>query len=156
MQTKDNIMNPYKSLAKTISIHFVIMYALSYLLINSVTDAYLFSTRPLYMALAMVAPMVFLMVYFMRDMMKDKQLNQKLLVGSVVVFMLAIWGARAQFGVGNELFLKSMIPHHSGAITVCQEANITDPEIEGLCDDIIKAQQQEIKQMKQILERLTA
>ena len=47
-----------------------------------------------------------------------------------------------------------MIPHHSGAITTCQEANITDPEIEQLCDDIIKAQKKEIDQMKQILERL--
>tara|TARA_B100000678_G_scaffold175370_1_gene146244 strand:- start:725 stop:1051 length:327 start_codon:yes stop_codon:yes gene_type:complete len=108
------------------------------------------------MALAMVAPMVFLMVLFMRDMMPDEKLNQKLLLGSALVFVLAILGARTQFGVGNELFLKSMIPHHSGAITTCQEASITDPEIEQLCDEIIKAQKQEIDQMKDILERLNS
>jgi len=106
------------------------------------------------MSLAMVSPMVFLMIYFMSDMMKDKKLNMQLYVGSALLFVLAIIGARTQFGVGNELFLKSMIPHHSGAITTCQEANITDPEIEQLCDDIIKAQKKEIDQMKQILERL--
>jgi len=153
---KENNKNhkPYKSLVKTISVHFVIMYGLSYLLINSLSHAYLFSTRPLYMALAMVSPMVFLMVYFMSDMMKDKKLNMQLYVGSALLFVMAILGARTQFGVGNELFLKSMIPHHSGAITTCQEANITDPEIKELCNEIIEAQKKEIDQMKQILERL--
>jgi len=154
MKENNESHKPYKSLAKTISVHFVIMYGLSYLLINSLSHAYLFSTRPLYMSLAMVSPMVFLMIYFMSDMMKDKKLNMQLYVGSALLFVLAIIGARTQFGVGNELFLKSMIPHHSGAITTCQEANITDPEIKQLCDDIIKAQKKEIDQMKQILERL--
>ena len=146
--------SPYQTLAKTISVHFVIMYALSYLLVNQLSHAYLFSTRPLYMALTMVAPMVFLMVLFMRDMMPNKKLNKQLLFGSAFIFFLAILGARTQFGVGNELFLKSMIPHHSGAITTCQEANITDLEIEELCNEIIKAQKEEIDQMKQILKRL--
>jgi len=105
------------------------------------------------MALAMVSPMVFLMVYFMSDIMKDKKLNMQLYVGSALLFVLAILGARTQFGVGNELFLKSMIPHHSGAITTCQEANITDPEIKGLCDEIIETQIEEIDLMKEMLKR---
>ncbi|OWP36679.1 DUF305 domain-containing protein, partial [Klebsiella aerogenes] len=45
------------------------------------------------------------------------------------------------------------IPHHSRAILVCQEADITDPEIVQLCDDIVEAQQEEIAQMEEILER---
>lgn len=151
---KQGTKQPYYSLVKTVSIHFVIMYALSYLLVNSLSDAYFFSTRPLYMALAMVSPMVFLMVYFMRDMMMDKNLNTKLYIGSALLFVLAIVGARTQFLVGNTLFLKSMIPHHSGAITTCQQADITDPEIKELCDEIIQTQKQEIIQMKSILQRL--
>ncbi len=149
-----NMNKSYKSLAKTISIHFVIMYGLSYLLVNQISHAYLFSSRPFYMAVVMVAPMVFLMILLMRDMMPNEKLNLQLLFGSALIFVLAIFGARSQFSVGNELFLKSMIPHHSGAITTCQEANITDPEIEQLCDQIIKAQRKEIDQMKQILDRL--
>jgi len=47
-----------------------------------------------------------------------------------------------------------MIPHHSGAITVCQESSITDPEIISLCYDIISAQKKEIDQMKEILVRI--
>ncbi|WP_277922235.1 DUF305 domain-containing protein [Klebsiella aerogenes] len=45
------------------------------------------------------------------------------------------------------------MPHHSRAILVCQEADITDPEIVQLCDDIVEAQQEEIAQMEEILER---
>lgn len=144
----------YSTLVKTIGIHFFLMYGLSYFLIDQLSHAYLISSRPLYMALAMVAPMVFLMVWFMRDMLPNAALNRRLLIGSLVVFMLAILGARTQFGVGNELFLKSMIPHHSGAITACQEADITDPEIIQLCDEIIETQRQEIDQMQIILKRL--
>lgn len=144
----------YTTLTKTISIHFVIMYALSYLLVDQLSHAYIFSTRPLYMAVVMVAPMVFLMVFFMRNMLPNKQRNRQLLIGSIALFVLAILGARTQFGVDNELFLKSMIPHHSGAITACEEANITDPEITTLCQEIIATQEQEIEQMKEILKRL--
>jgi uncharacterized protein (DUF305 family) len=34
--------------------------------------------------------------------------------------------------VGNELFLRAMIPHHSRAILVCEEPSITDPDIANL------------------------
>lgn len=144
----------YTTLAKSIGIHFFVMYGLSYFIIDQFSHAYLVSSRPLYMAVAMVAPMVFLMVLFMRDMLPNKSLNKALLVGSALVFVLAIVGARSQFGVGNQLFLKSMIPHHSGAITTCQEADITDPEIQELCREIVETQEREIAQMQDILERL--
>ena len=46
-----------------------------------------------------------------------------------------------------------MIPHHSGAILMCREASLRDPELKTLCQDIIRSQQQEIEQMKGILAR---
>jgi len=46
-----------------------------------------------------------------------------------------------------------MIPHHSGAILMCREASITDPEIKSLCQMIMEGQQQEIDQMRAILNR---
>lgn len=144
----------YKKLLTTVGIHFVIMYCLSYVVIDSITDAYFFSTRPLYMALVMVPPMVILMLFFMGKMYPNKKLNTFLYMGSFAVFIFAFIAIRTQLFVGNEMFLKSMIPHHSGAITVCQEASITDPEIIRLCDDIVSAQENEITQMKTILERL--
>jgi uncharacterized protein (DUF305 family) len=50
-----------------------------------------------------------------------------------------------------------MIPHHSGALLMCKEASLKDPELRDLCygpDGIIASQTREIKQMKAILERL--
>lgn len=54
--------------------------------------------------------------------------------------------------VGNDQFLRSMIPHHSHAILVCEEASIIDPEIEELCDQIIASQEEEIDIMKRMLD----
>jgi uncharacterized protein (DUF305 family) len=47
-----------------------------------------------------------------------------------------------------------MIPHHAGAILMCQEAPIKDPEIQKLCERIIENQQGEIDQMKNKLKKL--
>jgi uncharacterized protein (DUF305 family) len=47
-----------------------------------------------------------------------------------------------------------MIPHHSGAILMCEQASIQDAEIQALCDSIIAGQQSEIDQMETILQRL--
>jgi uncharacterized protein (DUF305 family) len=67
--------------------------------------------------------------------------------------MLPFRLARTQTPVGNAQFLQSMIPHHSSAILMCQEAELTDPEIIELCDQIVKSQEEEITQMKGILAR---
>jgi uncharacterized protein (DUF305 family) len=47
-----------------------------------------------------------------------------------------------------------MIPHHAGAILMCERAPIQDAEIKQLCGEIISSQQKEIDQMKSMLARL--
>jgi uncharacterized protein (DUF305 family) len=47
-----------------------------------------------------------------------------------------------------------MIPHHAGAILMCEEAPVIDPEIQMLCRTIISGQQAEIDQMKAKLRQL--
>ena len=47
-----------------------------------------------------------------------------------------------------------MIPHHAGAMLMCEEAAIQDNEITELCNAIITSQQQEIDLMKAKLEEL--
>jgi uncharacterized protein (DUF305 family) len=47
-----------------------------------------------------------------------------------------------------------MIPHHSGAILMCQNASLSDPELKKLCASIVSGQQSEIDEMKAILTRL--
>jgi len=148
-------MNPYKSLAWTVGIHFFIMYALTFAAVHAFADIPLFSTRSLYMAVIMVAPMVILMVWFMRSMYTNRVYNLFLFGGSALLFLAFFTFIRLQTFVDNERFLQSMIPHHSSAITMCEEAAITDQEIIELCDTIIKAQQEEIDQMRTIQQRLT-
>lgn len=47
-----------------------------------------------------------------------------------------------------------MIRHRAGAILMCKQAPISDPEIRELCNTIITGQQAEIDQMKAKLREL--
>jgi hypothetical protein len=100
-----------------------------------------------------VATMGILMIFIMWSMFKNKRLNIILTAALAVVFAVIFAFGRAETFIGNEQFLKSMIPHHSRAILMCQEANITDAEIKDLCQQIVSSQQEEIAQMKAILDR---
>lgn len=129
-----------------------LMWALSMSMVRSL-DHFYFNPSNLYMAVLMVAAMAVLMTVGMWSMLKNKTLNIILLVGFLALFLAAFFMGRNEVGVGDEGFLTSMIPHHSRAILVCQEASITDPEIEQLCSEIVEAQEKEIAQMKEILKR---
>ena len=47
-----------------------------------------------------------------------------------------------------------MIPHHSIAILTSTRADIDDPRVRKLADDIIKAQEREIGEMQELIEEL--
>ncbi|MGP5503997.1 DUF305 domain-containing protein [Psychrobacter celer] len=47
-----------------------------------------------------------------------------------------------------------MIPHHSIAILTSERADIDDPRVRQLADDIIKAQKREISEMQQLIKEL--
>lgn len=51
-------------------------------------------------------------------------------------------------------YMQGMIPHHSIAILTSERANISDPRVKKLADDIIKAQKKEIQEMKALIEDL--
>lgn len=142
----------YKKLAVAISINSVIMFLLTYVMIDDINHLYL-NINKVYMALMMVAPMVIVMLLVMHSMYENKKLNSILIVTFSGLFILCFLLARTQTPVGNGQFLRSMIPHHSSAILMCQQAAITDPEIIELCDEIVEAQVEEIAQMKALLER---
>ena len=61
---------------------------------------------------------------------------------------------RQQTAIGDVQFLRSMIPHHSGAILMCRQSDLSDAEIKKLCDQIVASQREEISQMEQILRRM--
>ena len=133
-------------------VDFVIMYLVMYTMIATFDHFYL-NLNNTYMTLMMVAPMAVVMMIAMRSMFPSKKANAAILVAAVVTFAASYYGMRTQALVGDEEFLRSMIPHHSGAILMCEQAVITDPEISTLCDQIVKSQREEISSMKTILAR---
>ena len=143
--------NAYASLAVQTVIGGVIMYLVMFVMIDGLGSFYN-NLNMFYMTLMMVAPMVVLMILAMRHMFPSKAANTALLVGSSVVFLGSFALIRTQTTIGDTAFLRSMIPHHSGAILMCQEANLTNPELVRLCGGIIQSQREEIDQMKRMLE----
>lgn len=105
------------------------------------------------MTLMTVAPMALVRLATMRQMYPHKKLNLLLYTGFALTFALSTYAMRTQAMVGDEQFLRAMIPHHSGAILMCSQASITDPEIKALCRQIEESQAKEIKQMQDILKR---
>lgn len=144
---------PYLTLAAGITVHFFIMWALTYSGVY-VLDQIFVNLNRFYMAVLMVAPMVVVMLVTMRHMFENKRLNLALHAASVVVFVVAFGAVQNQWGVGDKQLSRSMIPHHSVAIKTCENAQLDDPETVELCEKIIKAQREEIAQMRDILERL--
>jgi uncharacterized protein (DUF305 family) len=107
-----------------------------------------------YMAGLMTAPMIVIELLLMGMMYHNKKLNRLLIGISAVVGVLLFAAIRQQTLISDTQFIRSMIPHHAGAILMCNEAPIEDPEIKELCKNISASQAQEISQMKAILQRL--
>lgn len=90
----------------------------------------------------------------MLNMYKNNKKNIAIILGSVILFASALTLVRTQTPVGDILYMKAMIPHHSIAILTSKRADIKDPEVRKLADEIIKAQEKEIAEMKMFIERL--
>ena len=144
--------NAYASLAVQTIVSGIIMYLVMFVMIDSL-DSFYSNLNMLYMTLMMVAPMVVLMIVAMWHMFPSKAANVALLVGSLVIFAGSFALIRTQTTIGDTAFLRSMIPHHSGAILMCREASLSDPEIVRLCGEIKESQRREIDEMKAILAR---
>jgi hypothetical protein len=147
-----HVAHSYRSLAVELAIDFVIMYLVMYTMIATL-DHFRFNLNNVYMTLMMVAPMAIVMVVAMRSMFPSRRSNVILIGAAALVFLVSFGAMRTQAAIGDREFLRSMIPHHSGAILMCREATITDPEIVELCRQIVESQQREIAQMTAILER---
>ncbi|MDF3076942.1 MAG: hypothetical protein K0S09_831 [Sphingobacteriaceae bacterium] len=149
----ENKPGNYKKFGWMLLASFIIMYAVMFLNVDKLDHVYLSTTRA-YMALLMVAPMALLMLAMMPMMYPDKKLNGIIAVTSVVVFILALVFLRSQTFIGDRQYMKAMISHHSSAIMVSQEAKLKDPELKQLAEQIIRSQEKEIAEMKQMLKRM--
>ena len=126
---------------------FIMMYFNTYQL-----DHVYFSETRAYMALYMGAVMAIIMLAFMSNMYKKTKINLLVYGISVVMFAVGLWGVRSQATVDQVDWMQAMIPHHSIAILTSSRADIEDPRVQQLADDIIKAQKREIGEMQALLQ----
>ena len=152
-QTSPASNQHYRHLAIMVGISFLAMFILMYAMVDAFSNVYV-NVNQVYMAALMCAPMALIELAVMRAMYQDRRKNVAIVVASLVVLAGSFLGIRAQAAVGDRQFLRSMIPHHGGAVLMCGQATIRDAEIMALCRNIQTGQQAEIEQMKGILRRL--
>lgn len=143
----------YKHLLIMVILSFIAMYVLMYAMVDTFSNVFM-NVNQFYMAGLMASPMIIIELLVMGSMYMNKKLNMLLITIGAVLLIGFFVLIRQQVAVDDKQFLKSMIPHHAGAILMCEEANITDPEIKKLCEEIKSSQQREIDQMKAKLNEL--
>ncbi len=143
----------YKKMGIMVILSFIAMYILMYSMVDKLANV-ISNINQIYMAGLMTMPMVLIELLIMKSMYKNKSLNMLLLSIAVVAGVLFYFGIRQQAFVADKQFLKSMIPHHAAAILMVKEANISDPEIKQLGQEIITSQQKEIDFMKGKIKQL--
>ena len=142
--------NNYGTFFAMIITSTVVMYGLMYL--NSWEFGHIwYSQTRMWMALYMGGIMAIIMLAFMLNMYTNSKTNIAILAGAAVVFAGSLYLVRSQDTVDGVAWMKAMIPHHSIAILTSSRANIDDPRVQKLADEIIKAQKLEIKEMEALI-----
>ena len=146
--------NTYSKFVSMLGLSFLAMYVTMYLNTYAIDHVY-FSLTRFYMTCLGIATMAVIMLLVMLRMYTNRKKNIAIVVASFIVFSSALFLVRTQSPiVGDVLWMKAMIPHHSIAILTSERADIKDPEVRKLADDIIKAQKKEIEEMKMMIKRL--
>ena len=96
----------------------------------------------------MTAPMVVIELVLMGAMYGSRKMNMAIMTVAIVAVSVFWIFITEQVAIIDRQFLRSMIPHHAGAILMCEKAPIRAPDIKDLCAAIVSSQQSEIDQMK--------
>ena len=140
----------YLRFAAMIATSTVVMFGLMYLNTYAASHVWFSQTR-MWMALYMGAAMAAVMLAFMLGMYRNTRLNTAIFAAAALVFSGSLYLVRSQDTVGDEAWMKAMIPHHSIAILTSERANISDPRVRKLADEIIEAQRREIAEMEALI-----
>ncbi|MCD5029703.1 DUF305 domain-containing protein [Enterococcus asini] len=146
-------MNKYLKFFLMIATSTLLMFFMMYFNLFSFSHFFFSQTR-LFMALMMGAAMAIIMLVFMWKMYPNKKANVVILCGSILLFAGSLFMVRSQTAVDDVAWMKAMIPHHSIAILTSDRANLTDPEVKELAKKILEAQEAEIDEMKELIEKL--
>jgi hypothetical protein len=143
----------YLKLALMAGLSFISMYILMYAMVDRFANVFP-NVNQFYMAGLMTAPMVLIEVLLMGAMYPNRTVNLTIIAISIVALGAFWFAIRQQTGVSDIQFLRSMIPHHAGAVLMCKNAALQDGEIKRLCQTIIRGQNDEIAQMQKKLQAL--
>lgn len=142
--------NSYFRFLAMIATSIIAMFLMTYL--NSWEWSHVFwSETRAYMVLYMGAVMAIIMLAFMLTMYTNSKTNLAIVAGAVILFAASLTLLRSQTTVDDVSWMKAMIPHHSIAILTSSRAEIKDPRVRKLADEIIEAQKREIAEMKALI-----
>lgn len=144
------MQSSYIRFAAMIITSTIVMYGLMYL--NTYAAGHIwFSQTRMWMALYMGGAMAVVMLAFMLGMYQNRRLNIAIFAGAALLFAGSLFLVRSQATVDDEAWMKAMIPHHSIAILTSTRADISDPRVRKLADEIIEAQRREIAEMEALI-----
>ena len=152
-QAMGHSSSSYKKFVWMLVVSFIFMYGIMFLNVDDTSHIYLSMTRT-YMSLLMVATMAVTMMLMMGKMYHNKRVNRIIILSAVVVFAVVLTCLRQQVFVGDIQYMKGMIPHHSSAIMTSKHADIKDPAVKKLSEQIIKSQEEEIALMSAKIKEL--
>lgn len=136
--------------AGMIATSVVVMFFLMYQLVYSLDHA-LFSLNRLMASLIMGCVMIVIMLGFMWSMYDGRRTKVAIVAAAAVLGGMLLYMNRAQTLIDDTAFMRAMIPHHSIAINNARKAQISDPRVRELADQIIASQVREIAEMKRLI-----
>lgn len=134
-------------IATSTFVMFFLMYQLVY-----ATEHATFSVNRLLASLVMGAVMTVVMLGFMWSMYEGAGVKVAVLAGAVLLGGVLLYLNRSQRLIGDTEFMQAMIPHHSIAINNARKAEIRDPRVRKLADEIIASQVREIREMQLLID----
>ena len=117
-------------------------------------DHIFFSWTRMYMTLIGISAMAIIMFLFMKKMYENKKKNIAIIIVSILLMSISTYLVRQQIPINEVKWMRAMIPHHSIAILTSERADLKDPEVKNLAEEIIEAQKREIAEMKRMIDRL--
>ena len=150
---ENNKHNPYPKFALIMAVSFVIMYFVMFLNVAEFNHIFNSLTR-VYMTTLMIAAMAISMLLFMWKMYPNRKINLGIIAFAAFSFFGTLYLLRSQTPINDVQWMKAMIPHHSSAIMTSSAVDFEDAEVQKLANNIIIAQENEIKQMKEMINHL--
>ncbi|GAA1145420.1 DUF305 domain-containing protein [Nesterenkonia lutea] len=148
-------MKMYLRFGAMILTGMVVMYGLMFVSTWEWSHVRLSESRMI-MALTMGGAMGLVMFAWMMNMYKNTKANIAVVVISVLLLGTGVVLDRSQVTVQDTAYMKSMIPHHSMAITRSERANFDDVRVCELAVAISEAQRREIAEMDWLIEDINS